>query len=150
MVLGDFLDDEHKRKYIHSKLIPGAVIYRFCDFTKPPKLKYLLVLQVQTETLVFTINSEINNFIKSKKCLLDAQISIDQATHEFLDYDSYISCIEVEKMDTACLVEEIMGNMDVLRGSISADLKSKVIDTIQDSFTLSPAEIASLVASLTV
>ena len=150
MVLGDYLNDEQKRLFILTKLKPGAVIYRFCDFTKPPKIKYLLVLQVQTDTVVFVINSEINRFIQSKKCLRDAQIVIDQASHSFLDYDSYIDCTDIEQIDTACLVEEIMQDLNILKEPITAELKVKVIATILDSFTLSPSDIASLIASLSV
>ena len=150
MVLGDYLDDEKKRQYIHSRLKPGAILYRHCEFTKPPKSKFLLVLQVQSETLVFVINSAINSFLESKKPLREAQISIDQANHTFLDYDSYINCTEIECLDTAILVEEIMQNMDQIKGCITEGLKAKVIATIDDSFTLSPAEIAKLVASLSI
>ena len=43
-----------------------------------------------------------------------------------------------------------MQNMDQIKGCITEGLKAKVIATIDDSFTLSPAEIAKLVASLSI
>ena len=43
-----------------------------------------------------------------------------------------------------------MADMDKIKGKITNQLKAAVIVTIQDSFTLSPAEIASLVASLSI
>lgn len=150
MVIGDYLNDEKKRQYIHSRLVPGAVIYRHCDFTKPPKIKYLLVVQVQEQVAVLVINTGINGFVKSHKCLLDSQVSIDQASHSFLDHDSFIDCTAAEYIATAELIEEITSSMDTIRGKITNKLKAVVIATIQDSFTLSPAQIASLVASLSV
>lgn len=150
MVIGDYLSDEKKRQYIHTRLVSGAVLYRHCDFTKLPKIKYLLVVQVQEQVAVLVINTKINKFIKSYKYLLDSQVSIIQASHTFLDHDSYIDCTSTEYLVTADLVDEIMGNMDTIKGKITDELKVAVITTIQDSFTLSPAEIASLVASLSV
>ncbi len=150
MVIGDYLSDEQKRQYIHSRLVPGAVIYRFCDFTKPPKPKYLLVVQVQEKIAVLVINSTINRFTQSHKYLLDSQVSVDQTSHTFLDHDSFINCSEAEYLDTTDLIEEIMADMDKIKGKITNQLKAAVIVTIQDSFTLSPAEIASLVASLSI
>ena len=148
MVLGDHLSEEQKRKYIHTRLIAGAVIYRFCDFTKPPKPKYLLVVQVQAETIIIVINTAINQFTQDRQHLLDCQVSIDVATHNFLDHDSFIDCTATESLITTDLVEEILQDMSKLRGQITTEMKAKVIAALNDCYTIEPNRIASLVASL--
>lgn len=148
MVLADHLNEEQKLKYIHSCLIPGAVIYRFCEFTKPPKEKYLLVVQVQSETTVLVINTGINKYIQDRQHLLDCQVLIDVATHTFLDHDSFIDCTETESLSTTDLIEETLKDMSTLQGQITSDIKTKVIAALNDCYTIEPYRIASIVASL--
>ena len=148
MVLGDHLNEDKKRAYIHGKLKPGQVIYRFCDFTTPPKYKYLVIVKVQTETTVLVINSKINPFIQSLKHLLDVQVPIKKSSHSFLDHDSFVDCTTTASIETADLFREIMAQMDILRGEVTQELKTSLIDAIQQSFTLTQFEISELVASL--
>jgi hypothetical protein len=39
--LGDYLPHKEKGQYIETHLKPGQILYLFCDFTTPPKEKYL-------------------------------------------------------------------------------------------------------------
>lgn len=148
MVIADHLSEEQKLKYIHSCLIPGAVIYKFCEFTKPPKEKYLLVVQVQSETTVLVINTSVNKFIQDRQHLLDCQVSIDVATNAFLEHDSFIDCTETQSLSTTDLIEEILKDMSTLRGQITSDIKTKVIAALNDCYTIEPYRIVSIVTSL--
>ncbi len=148
MVLGDFLSDNQKKEHIRSRLTPGAVIYRHCDFTKPTKHKYLLVVNVRSETTVLVINSEIHAFIKSKPHLLACQVPIDQASHNFLHHDSFIDCRQTAYIDSAILVNELLSDLGGLKGQISDAVRHKVINAIQGSPTMPRGEIDMLVSSL--
>ncbi|MHB8409537.1 MAG: hypothetical protein ACYDHY_15845 [Acidiferrobacterales bacterium] len=148
MVIGNGLPEDQKKGYIRSRLTPGAVIYRHCDFTNPPKPKYLLVVNVRAETAVLLINSEIHQFIKSKPHLLACQVPIDYASHDFLDHDSFIDCRQAEYIDSAILVNELLRDLGGLRGRISDATRHKVINAIKGSPTMPQVEINTLVSSL--
>lgn len=148
MVIGDYLPADKKEEYIRSRLVPGAVIYRHCDFTTPPKIKYLVIANVRSETAVLVINTEIHPFIKSNPHLLDCQVQIDKASHDFLDYDSFIDCKEVHYIDTADLVTELLDDAGGLKGALSEAVRTDVIKAVGQSYTMPQGEVAMLVASL--
>lgn len=148
MVIGDYLPADKKEEFIRSRLVPGAVIYRHCDFTTPPKIKYLVIANVRSETAVLVINSEIHPFVKSNQHLLDCQVQIDKAAHGFLDHGSFIDCKEVHYIDTADLVAELLDDLDGLKGALSEATRADVIKAVGQSYTMSQGEVDMLVASL--
>jgi hypothetical protein len=148
VAIGDSLSDEQREEFIRSRLVPGAVIYRRCDFTKPPKPKYLVIANVRSDTAVLVINTAINSFVQQKQHLLDCQVAIDSASHGFLDHDSYIDCTEPEYIDTALLLSELMNDLRGLKGNINDKVRGDIINAINDSYTISQAEINLLITSL--
>jgi len=148
VALGDALSPAQKEAFIQSRLVPGAVIYRHCDFTAPPKYKYLVVANVREDTAVLVINFEINTFIRQRQHLLDCQVGINVASHNFLSHDSFIDCTEPEYIDTALLFGELMHDLRGLQGNIAGPVRTEVIGAISSSLTISQAEISLLVTSL--
>lgn len=130
--------------------MPGAVIRRFCHFTRPPKIKLLLVARVAAETTVFVVNSEMTDFVRARQHLADCHVPIDLASHAFLDHDSFIDCTEpADYVDTAALVLQLTDDLDKLRGNVSPAVRARVVQAISDSFTMPEAEKPALIAALT-
>ncbi|WP_337153201.1 hypothetical protein [Morganella morganii] len=100
MSMADLFPDAFKKNHIdEKKLAVGNVLYLHCDFTTPPKVKYLVVCCCDP-LLVLTVNSEIHNYIKNNDEILACQVDLVKDDHEFLKWDSYISCIEAHQAFT--------------------------------------------------
>lgn len=92
----------------------GAVIRLFCDFTTPPKFKYLMIATVEP-LQVFIINSEIPEFIKRNESL--------EAHRDF---------------DISHLKSELVANFsEVYKGTLKGYLLRTVIDVVEQSENLS-------------
>lgn len=118
--LGDVFPESLRAKLADDRLIPGSVVKIHCDFTTPPKDKYLVIACVTPKLLVFVVNSEINEFIQNRPDLLKCQVSLNQADYEFLQHDSFADCsISVDAIDVTNLRDQLIQNLhDVYQGSL--------------------------------
>jgi hypothetical protein len=74
-------------KLWHVYLVPE------CQYTKPPKSKYVVVVYVDTDAWGFLVNSNIIDFIRSQPDLLVCEAEIYLKGHSrWLKYDSYVDC----------------------------------------------------------
>ncbi|MNC17075.1 hypothetical protein D3C75_649400 [compost metagenome] len=149
--LGDFFPDGIRQQAVDATLAPGCVIYWHCNFTTPPKQKFLVVVCCEPSFLVLIINSEINQFIQSKPHLLNCQVPISQAEHAFLNWDSFVNCIEAHKSITLNDVKDavIADFSHVSRGRLSEGCIADVIKAVEQSPTMPRREKEWIIASLT-
>src|SRR5437660_5950138 len=90
------------RASIERQLVPGSVILIDVRFPEGKKAKFLVLAALGADhDLFFIINSKIRDFIKIRPHLLKSQITIDKASHPFLDYDSTVACHEVKPFSHA-------------------------------------------------
>ncbi|WP_345996158.1 hypothetical protein [Sodalis praecaptivus] len=102
--MGDMFPRDFVKAFVKNReLSPGDVLYLHCPFTTPPKEKYLLVACC-SPLLVLIINSEVNSFIEARKELMRCQVELAQCEHEFLEWDSFVNCVEAH---SAFSLEEI-------------------------------------------
>ena len=125
-VLSQTLSNKHLRV--------GAVIYRHCDFTTPPKPKYLLVVSVEPRLLVLMINSKINTFYV-KKNLVHLHVLLSKAEHSFLVHDSYTNCIEAHNaFDIESIRKEVIENYsDIFKGWITNKCLADVYNAVKNN-----------------
>lgn len=119
--MGDMFPPGFERAFAANReLKVGDVLYLHCDFTTPPKNKYLVVCCCDP-LLVLIINSEINEFILSRPHLLECQVDVAQSDHLFLDWDSFINCIEAHAaFDLEVVKEQISHSYrETVRGEIA-------------------------------
>lgn len=115
-------------------LTPGNVLFLFCDFTTPAKQKFLILAAINPGLLFLMINSEINTFKQSKQELLDAQVKIDQASHPFLDHDSYADCSKVIRhFNGEEVIRQFGSRLGSLRGKITNAVKAQIRAVVNDS-----------------
>lgn len=95
------------------------VLYLHCEFTTPPKYKYMVVCCCDP-LLVLLINSEINAYISARQHLLECQVDILHTDHSFLEYDSFINCIEAHQaFDLNSVKEKIEADYQkVIKGNV--------------------------------
>jgi hypothetical protein len=139
MVIGDAFPLDQRRTYFLECFKPGFVFYLYCDFTIPPKEKYLLLVCVDSEPLFLIINSEINSFYRSRPHLRDCQVSIPVQSHDFLDHDSFIDCVKVIRGLTQVSVQEqVLTSMMRIKGRIDSTCKEAVMTAITRSRSIEP------------
>jgi hypothetical protein len=117
---------------------PGYVYYLFCDNTKPPKNKYLVLLSLDP-ILWFFINSENCSLVQHDKSLLDRQIPLIRIPyHTFLDYDSYINCLDVQEYEDINLEDLKIWAKDpkILRGKIHQSVIEEIISKVSNPITI--------------
>ena len=148
--LGDFFPDGIRQKVVDTTLVPGCVIYWNCDFTTPPKSKYLVVVCCEPSFLVLVINSEVNQFIQSRPHLLSCQVPMSQKEHPFLDWDSFVNCIEAHKSISLNDVKDaVIANFShVSRGRLSENCIIEVLKAVEQSPTIPRREKGWILASL--
>lgn len=122
-------------------LSPGTVIYLEILFPLPrgPRNKYVIVLEWASDVHCLIIDSEINPFF-GHGVFKDYYVLIDQHTHRFLDYDSYIDCNQVWKLDVADTERELQEDEDCEKGTISNDVRQQIIEAISGTPGLAPFE----------
>ncbi|MBK7868334.1 MAG: hypothetical protein IPJ75_15870 [Ignavibacteriales bacterium] len=74
MPLFDDMPPELQDQLIEDAIQIGNVLKLFCDFTRPPKDKRLILVSVNPLIAVFLINSTINTFIANRPSLNASQI----------------------------------------------------------------------------
>ncbi|MFK5915551.1 MAG: hypothetical protein QM484_14385 [Woeseiaceae bacterium] len=148
MTLGDHFPKKGKKDFIKQNLVEGNVIYLHVNHTIPPKEKYLLIGHVDDCIRVFTINSEIHPFIKSKEHLLSGQILLNKSDHEFLDHDSYINCTEIVDIPVEDVEGQVIDDMSRIKGSISDGTREKVLSAVNESLTLTQLDIILITQAL--
>lgn len=136
--LGDFFSDEKKREHLERNLQPGQVLYLFCDFTSPPKEKYLILVCAEPKPLFFLINSEIHPYIKVRPELNQCQVSIKKNDHIFLDHDSYIDCIDVKELVLEEIESQLLIDMSRIKGIITQQVVDDIIKAVEAAKTIIP------------
>lgn len=136
--LGSLLSAGQAAQLTGTLLRAGAVIYMHCNFTTPPKSKYLVVACCEPEFLVLVINSEVNRFVQSRPELLDCQVDVPKADHDFLEHDSVVDCVETQTAFNLTEVREALfaEQASVYRGRLANYVIREVIDAVDRSETM--------------
>jgi len=138
MDLGKRFSPEERAKFVRERFRAGTVIKLFCDFTKPPKFKLLLICSLQERPLLFVVNSKPTEFAKNNARLRQQQVPISKATNEFLDHDSWIDCSTTYDNFTRREIEgALRQDTTLILGQICPLTASAVIESVSDSHTLS-------------
>lgn len=148
--LGDMFPQGFETAFAANReLKVSDVLYLHCDFTTPPKNKFLVVCCCDP-LLVLVINSKISAFIQSRVELLDCQVDVAQADHNFLEWDSFINCIEAHQaFDLEVVKEQISQNYrDILRGEIADYCMREVYQAVSRSETMVKKHKRLILASL--
>ena len=148
--LGGFFPHGVRQQAMNATLVPGCVIYWHCNFTTPPKLKYLVVACCEPVFLVLVINTDINQFIQDRPDLLECQVPMSQKDHPFLDWDSVVNCIEAHKSinlnDVKDAITADFGQ--VSKGRLSESCIADVINAVEKSPTMTKREKRWILDSL--
>jgi len=137
--LGNRFPPELRDDAIDRALQPGSVLYLFCEFTTPPKHKYLVLLHRDQRPLFFVINSRVNAYILHRPWLAQSQVLIPAASHSFLDHDSIIDCSNVRAdMSLEDMRNQLAPNLTLYRGDLDEAVRREIVRVVDAATTISP------------
>lgn len=147
--LGDHFPAESVREHVAKQLVPGCVIRISVTFPHITKPKFLvLVADRDPEYLTFIVNSQTNPFIANRSHLAQCQVTIDVASHGFLQYDSQIACHEVLALKRSEVVRELAGDLSGIKGQVSQDVREQILSAVKFATTLSADEKNAIIHAL--
>ncbi|MCW9733171.1 hypothetical protein L5B97_06690 [Avibacterium sp. 20-15] len=134
---------------INNHLKAGAVLRLFCDFTTPPKYKFVMIASVEP-LLVFIINSEIHPYISNNPGLLADQVDIPQVDHPFLSHDSILNCIQAHQaFNISHLYQELInGFSEIYKGKLCPYVLRNAIDVVKRSVNLPKITKDQIISSI--
>lgn len=147
--LGDSFPVALRRAHVEDALKPGCVVRLEIKFTTITKPKFLvLVATDDPEYLTFIVNSEINPFIQNRSSLLQCQVSIDAAGHNFLDHDSHVACHETLPIRREDVIKALVSDPSSIKGTISPDVRAQIIAAVKFAKTLDNDKKKRIIAAL--
>lgn len=147
--LGEHFPADIRRARVEDALKPGCVIRLVVKLTTITKPKFLvLVATDDPEYLTFIVNSEINPFIANRPYLSQCQVSIDAASHNFLDHDSHVACHETLPLKREDVIKALMADPSAIKGEISPDVRAQVVAAVKFAKTLDKDKKNRIIAAL--
>jgi len=136
--IGDFLPESERRLATGRDRRPGEVLRLWCEFTDPPKDKFVVVVSAGDSPLLFVINSRINPFIQKRPHLLRCQVRMAVSDYPFLDHDSFINCAEaIESVTQDAISAQLSGPGGTMEGDLSPDTIAAILRAAESATTLS-------------
>ena len=148
MQLRDSLSPQERHRYINGRLTPGRVLLLHCDFTMPPKEKFIALGSVDPEPLFLVINTRPSDFIMRREWLRQCQVLLHQSEHGFLRYDSYLDCTAAYNIVQSDIHQQIDADVSRIKDSLSAGARDQVIAAVKFSKTLPEVHKAALLHAL--
>ncbi len=147
--LGDYFPASTVRDHVEKQLTPGCVIRIPVVFPQITKPKFLvLVADRDPDYLTFIISSETHPFIANRPALARCQVTIDAASHPFLQRDSQIACHEVLALKRHDVIRELVADIAGVKGPVSQAVREQIIAAVKFAVTLSSDEKAAILHAL--
>jgi len=147
--VGDYFSAAEKQEHIDTELRSGRILYLYCQFTDPPKDKFLLLACRSDPPLLFMINSEIRGFIRRRPDLLSSQVRLKASVYNFLSHDSFMDCSEViNRFGEEAIINQILSDVGRIKGKISRAMKREVVAVVKKARTITPADKELIIQAL--
>ncbi|MBQ8222621.1 MAG: hypothetical protein IJZ87_04645 [Bacteroidales bacterium] len=128
-------------KLLEQELKRGAILHSNI-FESIDHGKFFAIIGEDDNNVVgaFFVNSKINDFISTKPKLLELQYKLHCTIYKFLNYDSYLCCSDLIKIDKTSLAQSISKGKSTIKGNlIEEDLKN-ILNNVNKSKIFSEQE----------
>lgn len=150
MSLGDQLSPEQRIQFIVKALAPGTILHLFCEFTTPPKHKFLVLGCVEPDPILFAINSKVSPYIAARQHLAQCQVMLYQSDHSFLKYDSFLDCTAaIRDFGLDDLTAQLVADFSNIKSRLTEADREAVIKAVSCSVTLEERVKKLVLQSLT-
>ena len=149
VTLGDHFPPELLNQFVDRALQPGSILYLFCEFTTPPKHKYLVFLHRDQRPLFFLINSRVHPYIQGRPHLAQSQVLLSASTYDFLDHDSYLDCSTVRnELTLEEMREQLSADLTFYRGDLDEATRQTIVRVVGLAPTIAPLHKNLIITSL--
>ena len=153
MPIGRSRQEESQRTLLKAKIKPGCVLHVFCDFTTPPKNKFLVIIHADYDDdllLAFLINSEIHPLIQKQPAMAICQIKLERSTYpEFLRHDSFLNCADVkDELDVDTVLDHLLENPNDFRDFLNESEILKICEVVKNAETITGYDKELILGSL--
>lgn len=116
---------------------PGAILHLYCEFTTPPKNKFLVVASTEPRLLLLVVNSEINQFY-IRRSMEHLHVPLAPEIYPFLKKESFANCVETHNAFTLEQVHELVidNYNETLKGHLSPDCRKAIYLAIKENKTM--------------
>ena len=136
--IGNRFPECHRQEFTERNLTPGRILYLWCEFTTPPKDKYLVLACRGAPPLLFLISSRIHPFIASRPDLLNCQVELRASEYDFLSHDSFVDCSKVVySFDEQAIKNQLLSDLRKIKGEINQTTKNEIVKAVRNSRTIS-------------
>lgn len=148
--LGDAFPPEIRKQAADRNLKPGAVIRVQVGYTKPPKIKFLLIACIEPKVRVFLINSEVNQYALDRPRLAKCHVKLEETDYDFLEHDSFADCVDTnDTHDLSDLRDELEGRFgEIYKGQLLEKDIHRVVQAVNDSPTMTSSKKQEITESL--
>lgn len=103
--------------------------------------KRFVVVHCNDETATMVINSEISAYVRSRPRVLACQVTIDQASHRFMSWDSHIDCSAARRYATEGVIDQLAEHTDWVLGAVSDDVRHRIIAAMKVAPGITPGDL---------
>ena len=100
--------------------------------------KRYVVIHVDDDVVSCIINTEPAGILKRNPAAMRCQVVITASDHKFMDYDSYVDCSKVLRLDRELVNDQLFHESWRLLGTISGGLRDTMIPAITVSSQVAP------------
>ena len=137
--LGNNFPQSRRREWAQNQLTPGRVLYLFCEFTIPPKEKYLALVCRKPRPLLFAVNSSLTSFVEKRPDFRKCQVSLSTRDYDFLRHDSFLNCSEViYSLQVGEIVDQLVADTTRTKGALNEITIQEITQVVRDARTISP------------
>ena len=137
MSVGDQFPLEEKEAFLNRTLIPGTILYLFCEFTSPPKFKYGILACIDPEPILLIINSEISSWLQQRPAMRDCQVTLRQEEYSFLRHDSFVDCTKAIRVFALTdLKSQLLEDLDRIKGQITRETREAIVYAVKTGNTI--------------
>lgn len=132
-------------------LPPGTIIHYPVDFSDPGGVQPHFVVVTCCDGIYydcFVIRTKPTEYQERRPILMAHLIPIDKNSHNFLEYDSLVSCAGFQRIRVQEVRQYLREKPGEKRGSISLDLRRRILATVQNSSLFSQAQKDAMVEAL--
>ena len=111
-------------------------------FDKIDHPKFFVIIGENEKQFVgfFFINSDIHQSIRNKQAQFEMQMQIRKTDYDFLNYDSFIGADKINIISKAKLASDIVNGKTQIKGNITFQDMSMLIDAVRESKIFSEIE----------
>ncbi len=145
---GDIFPEIDRCRYVEERLVPGTVLYLWCEFTEPAKEKYVVIACAEP-LLLFVVNSSMSFLTENRPYLRKCQVGVNACDYKFLQHNSFIDCSEViASVELDEITDQLVDQTSRVKGVLEGSTIQHIIDVVRDAETISNAHKTAIEQAL--